>query len=170
MFLIDKTNVGSAVLYCAPKTGCTSLTEIANLNGIHHVDSDRWHVFDRAFISGRTVAITVRDPRQRLLSLWRHYCNEIKETNLEDFIAMQDSIGPFFKLQLCDWYKSLLGVRLELIHMECFHEDIFRILGWTQRIHINKTNHLHWRDYKEAVMAHKSWWRDDALAFGYELC
>ncbi len=167
VYLIDKTHVGPVALFCAPKTGCTSLTEIAKHYGISHADPSNWHICDDTCIKGRTVILTVRNPRSRLLSLWRHFCHEKKtQVTLGVFIYRQQRLRPFFKYTLSDWYKPVLERSRELIRIETFHDDLERLLGWTHRTHINKTNSGHWKNH-QIPTGNYDWWTDDARNFGY---
>jgi len=172
MLLIDEPLLGPIALCCAPKTGCTSLTKIAELHGVKHATSD-WHAVDTELIKNyHMVVVTVRDPRSRLLSLWRHWCNETKsEVNLRDFCSnRQRGEGPsselFFNSSLTEWYNDL-HVDLVCIRLESFHEIIQRLFGWRDRIHVNTTKHGPWVDYKDTLDEFPHLWREDMEAFGY---
>ncbi len=167
MYLIDNTTVGPAVLFCAPKTGCTSLAEIAKHYGESHLDPSNWHICDGDYAEGRSVILTVRDPRRRLLSLWRHFCHEKKtQVTLGVFAFQQKKLRPFFRYTLSDWYKPVLGRRYYLIRMETFSEDLERLFGWTHKSHLNKTNSWCWRHHQD-LAGNREWWTDDAKQFGY---
>jgi len=167
VYLIDETNVGPVAMFCAPKTGCTSLTKIAKRYSISHVDLNHWHGCSDDCIEGRIVVLTVRDPRTRLLSLWRHFCREKRtQITLGVFIDRQEHLMPFFKCTLSDWYKPVLDHSPHLIRIETFHDDLKGLFGWTRRIHVNITDSRRWRNHHNLDETQK-WWIDDAKRFGY---
>lgn len=172
MFLIDETNIGPAVVYCAPKTGCTSLTAIARDHGYSHLNEKHWHVFGREHANNRAIILTVRDPRDRLMSLWTHFRGEVMDISLDSFLRMQIhcDVAEFFRFCLCDWYRGLIGLPIETVRLETFQQDLNRLFGWQEVRHENKTRHCNWKEYREIVEPYVHWWQDDALAFGYEPC
>lgn len=177
MFLLDDTPTGGVAVFMAPKTGTTSLTEIAKANGVMH-NTGHWHAKKREWIADqhemdwtaikwRSVVITIRDPRDRLVSLWKHFQNQYKnEDTLKSFMSEQGGMGPFFKWNLCDWYGYLMRRRVlvDFIRMEHFHDDIKKLLGWKQKVHINKTSHGPWQDHEETIKDY-GWCEDDLEMF-----
>ncbi len=168
MFLIKETKRrGPIVLFCAPKTGATSVTWIADRRGLFHVDKKDWHSCNSDCIGDRKVVLTVRDPRSRLLSLWKHFVSERTFVTLGVFVDRMDSLPPFFNWRLVDWYAPVLDRDYELVKIESFHEDLRRHLGWLKCLHLNSTSHGPWEDYPDIISQTEDWWLDDASRFGY---
>ncbi len=186
MLVIIESPIGPCVLFTAPKTGATSIAEMARRYDIEHQTSTwsykqkRWipqlHEMDFDLIRGKPVVVTVRDPRTRLLSLWKHYCNENKSNiSLKDFIAAMPSLAPFFRDSLHKWYADLLDgnemsnrrsrYEIHFLRLETFTTDVERLLGWNPPVHTNRTKHEHWKEHEEEINS-TDWWKRDLELFG----
>ena len=169
MFLIDDSSIGPVIVFCAYKTGCTSLTEIAKHHGVTHEEPEFWHTVDTSKIGNRNVVITVRDPRERLLSLWGHWrVSSQSKASLQEFLNLRICLDDFFRVTLTSSYMCLLGRDLTHIRMETFHEDLERLFGWTHRVHLNKTKHPSVEELCGVIDTDIKWWWPDAVNFGYE--
>jgi len=189
MFLIEESPIGPCVVFMAPKTGATSLTEMAKGRGIQHRTSNwsyslpprarmipDFHEINVKITEGWPIVLTVRDPRTRLLSLWRHYCNDRKcDVTLEEFITLQTNLYEFFRDPLHVWYSKVLKnnelshrrprYELHFLRLENFAADVERLLGWDKPVHTNKTKHGTWQEY-EKELNQTTWWKDDLEIFG----
>lgn len=181
MFLIDESPIGPCAVFMAPKTGATSLTIIAEKHNVGHRsilwerrDKDwpgDFHEMNWSIIEDRKVVITIRDPRERLLSLWKHYCNHTdnQELTLEGFVSIQGGLSRFFRFTMMDWYRHLMvcGYPVHYIRMESFQEGIKKHLGWEEHVHENTTNHLPWTDFHQEIEQY-GWWKEDVKVFRYD--
>jgi len=170
MFLINESPIGQCIVFMAPKTGATSLTQMASSHNIKHRNISDFHETETSVIKGRSVVITIRDPRERLLSLWKHYCNEFNNVPLNQFMEIQHSQNKFFKSPLYKWYEDLLRLdktpqhELHFLRLEHFAADTERLLGWSNPVHINTTDHGPWAEYKEDLET-TDWWKRDLELF-----
>lgn len=159
--------VGDKVVCCAPKTGSTSLTQLAREHGFEHQTPGHQHEVEP--VSEKTHIITVRDPRDRLVSLWRHYCGAEEDISLAEFLQRHEKycLPKFYVQQQTHVYGSLFGVRPWIIRFERFAEDIEVHLEWKDPPHLNSTVHPPWRDCGVDWGKYFATWRDDYYAFGY---
>jgi len=162
------------VLYTAPKCGSSSLVQHLRSRGIktasHLVHDVHW---SNTF-SGKRIIVTVRHPRQRLLSMWKHLLREIgNDKNGFERFAFQTQHPDyynFYKKTLCDWYRPILPYVTHVIRVETFQDDCDRLLGVGKLPHHNKTNHPTWDEELKKNESIASWvesWGSEDIGLFY---
>lgn len=164
------------VLLTAPKTGSTALhaaalTPSAVAAGVRCTPEDM-HLMPLAVeVAGRQIFIAVRDPRERLVSLWQHYrtCrNGREQTDLGEFVRLLsgDNTDPFFSKRMADYYDRYDdAIPLELEHWPFSLPPELPI-----PLRLNCTTHPPW--YKcdpSAMLSAAWWWRPDAQNYYPEI-
>ncbi len=159
------------VIFCAPKTGCSSLTAIAEIHGIHHQGIPKqsyWHEIDAGACHGRNIFLTVREPSDRLASMACHFVKETGGT-LEEFIDDFESHDQFFNWNQAMWYRPILHLDWTLLRLEERKFALSNYFGWRDDIlPVNKSDEgMKQRAVELLSGKFQDWIEEDRQEFGY---
>ena len=167
---------------CPPKTGATTLHHLLSRPPIHGVVStgangrEDFHASEPLY--GGVVYVSVRNPLERAVSLWRHRRHELGDGEPVDddsypfraFVSELPELTPFYNRTMLDYFRNI-RVSREVIRMENFEADVRRLfpgVGEIPRLNASVRAKLSRDPYRDPGVerAVRGWFAED-FRWGY---